>query len=346
MIYRKGMKPQGEGFTMSNDTNVAILLVNTGSPSTPTPEAVRIYLKRFLSDPRIAPKIPIWPLILNCFILPKRSKASAEKYQSVWLAEGSPLTVYQNSLAQKLQNRFTEQGVDVVVRNAYSYSSPDILEACRELKNAGVTHLVVLPIFPQTAYSQASGTVVDGLDFAIKELNWNIAPDTILGYSDNARYIEALADNILAAGFNPHSSDRLFLSYHSIPLCDVEAGDTYPQEVATTNTLLVEKLGLSDHQWRCGFQSRFDKERSWLSPFTVDVMEEFATQGDGILYFICPNFAIDCLETLYDIPAELQPAWQAVSEAPFVYVPCLNDSDAHVEVLYNVIQERLSAPRS
>lgn len=327
---------------MAFEQQTAVLLVNTGSPSAPTPDAVRVYLKRFLSDPRIAPKIPIWPFILNFCILPKRSKASAAKYQSVWLPDGSPLTVYQTSLAEKLQTRFEEQQEPVIVRNAYSYSAPDVLSACQELQKQGITHLIVLPVFPQTAYSQASGTVVDALASSLQELSWNIEPTLVLGYADNPRYIEALASNIINAGFNPDSSDRLFISYHSIPLADIEAGDTYPEQVALTNALLAEKLKLSADQWSSGFQSRFDKERSWLSPFTTEVMKEFSKKGDGTLYFICPNFAIDCLETLYDIPAELKPAWQATSNAPFVYVPCLNDSDAHVDVLYDVILRHVS----
>lgn len=327
---------------MATEFETAVLLVNTGSPDAPTPDAVRVYLKRFLSDPRIAPKMPIWPFILNFCILPKRSKASAERYRSVWMEDGSPLTVYQTALATKLQAAFEAQGEPVLVQNAFSYSSPDVLEACTELKKQGIQHLIVLPIFPQTAYSQASGTVVDAVNAALSELAWEIEPTIILGYSDNPRYIEALADNIRNAGFDPQSNDRLFLSYHSIPLCDVNAGDTYPEEVATTNALLVDKLGLTYDQWTSGFQSRFDKERSWLSPFTIDVMKEFAPKGDGTLYFICPNFAIDCLETLYDIPAELEPVWKSVSEAPFVYVPCLNDSDAHVSVLYDVIKPHLA----
>lgn len=326
---------------MISHTQTAILLVNTGSPAAATPEAVRVYLKRFLSDPRIAPSMPIWPFILNYCILPKRSKTSAAKYESVWLQDGSPLTVYQTSLAKKLQNHFAHQGETVLVRNAYSYSSPDVLEALSQLKDEGITNLIVLPVFPQTAFSQASGTVVDAVKFSLAGLGWDPNLTMILGYGDNPRYIEALADQIRQAGFDANSDDRLFLSYHSIPLADIKAGDTYPEEVAVTNKLLSEKLQLTPDQWRCGFQSRFDNCRKWLSPFTTDVMAEFASKGNGTLYFLCPNFAIDCLETLYDIPAELQPAWQKVSDAPFVYVECLNDTDAHVEVLYDVIKSKL-----
>ena len=70
----------------------AVVLANLGTPDAPTPAAVRVYLKQFLSDPRVV-EIPrlIWWLILNGIILPFRSKQSAHKYSSIWTDEGSPL---------------------------------------------------------------------------------------------------------------------------------------------------------------------------------------------------------------------------------------------------------------
>lgn len=52
-------------------TTRGIIIANTGTPSTLTPDAVRNYLSEFLSDPRICPINPIaWKLILKAFILP------------------------------------------------------------------------------------------------------------------------------------------------------------------------------------------------------------------------------------------------------------------------------------
>jgi ferrochelatase len=51
----------------------AILLVNLGTPEEPTPDAVRRYLREFLSDPRVVeiPR-PIWWLIMNGIVLRTR----------------------------------------------------------------------------------------------------------------------------------------------------------------------------------------------------------------------------------------------------------------------------------
>ena len=77
-----------------NKTKTAVLLINLGSPSAPTAQAVRPYLRQFLSDRRVVEVNPIlWNLILRLAILPFRSPVSAKRYESVWLPEGSPLIV-------------------------------------------------------------------------------------------------------------------------------------------------------------------------------------------------------------------------------------------------------------
>lgn len=68
-------------------------------------------------------------------------------------------------------------------------------------------------------------------------------------------------------------------------------------------------------------------------------------------YIVCPNFSIDCLETLYDLPYEIIPAYQEACAradqeagvqdphpAELIYVPCLNASKAHLRVLESVLE--------
>ena len=112
-------------------SKTAVLLLNLGTPSAPTPKAVRVYLKEFLSDPRIV-EIPrfIWWFILNGIILPIRSSASAKKYASIWLPQlGSPLMHYSRLQANELGERFTNEGHTVLVDLAMRYGkeSPDSL---------------------------------------------------------------------------------------------------------------------------------------------------------------------------------------------------------------------------
>src|SRR5512135_922047 len=90
--------------THGKPQKTGILLVNLGTPDAPTPQAVRAYLKEFLSDPRVV-EMPraIWWLILNGIILNTRPKKSAAKYASIWLPEGSPLRVHTRKQTAMLQ---------------------------------------------------------------------------------------------------------------------------------------------------------------------------------------------------------------------------------------------------
>ena len=75
---------------------IGILITNLGTPDAPTKQSLKVYLKEFLSDPRVVEPPParwLWKLILNLIILNTRPKKSAEAYHSVWgkFGDGSPL---------------------------------------------------------------------------------------------------------------------------------------------------------------------------------------------------------------------------------------------------------------
>lgn len=330
---------------------MGVMLVNTGTPEEPTPKAVRKYLSRFLSDRRIVPMNPIgWWLILHLFILPKRGKASAAKYRKIWTPEGSPFMIAHEKLCSGLDAQFKSEGLPVVVRHAMSYSNPSMLGVLREFRTLGCSHVVVLPLYPQSAYS-TTGSVHDGFDRAMKKLHWDVPFDFVEDYHNNATYVRSIAASIRHAGFSIESDDRLLFSYHSIPLNDIENGDTYELQTGASSVQIASELGIDRRRWTIGYQCRFDKGREWLTPFTADVLTRWAQAGVGRVFFVCPNFAVDCLETLYDIEHELKPfyfeqmkaAGRDPSPGDFVYVPCLDRSKAHVRVLSDVLRPYVSA---
>ena len=341
-----------------------VLLVNTGTPDELSPRAIKDYLGRFLMDDRIRPmaRLPWW-LILHFGILPKRVDANMEKYGSIWTPEGSPFTLAHKRLARMLQARYAEVGADVVVRHAMSYSSPLVADALADLAAAGCERIVVLPLYPQTAFSTA-GAVSDAVGRAKRRLGRAVEVTVADGYHDDRAYIEAIACSIERAGFDVSKGDRLIFSFHSIPLVDIEAGDTYELQVGASCLAIAERLGLERRSWTIGYQCQFDKGRTWLSPFTAQILARWAEQDfEGRVFVVSPNFAVDCLETLYDVEQVMRGEYDrarhehhkrvrgahgaevAGDEAgSFVYVPCLNDSADHVDVLAHVLAPYLGEP--
>lgn len=330
---------------MAVKATCGVLLVNTGTPSAPKPRAVRKYLAQFLSHRRIVPMNRVaWWFILHLFILPKRGRASAKKYQQIWTPDGSPFAVAHERLQSGLQARFEKGGLDVELRCAMSFGAPSILSAVRELRDAGCTRLVVLPLYPQSAYS-TTGVVRDGVAAALRRARWDVPCEIIDNYHDHPTYTQALAASIRHAGFDPDSDDKLLFSFHSIPVADVEEGDTYELQTGASSLQIASELGIERTRWTIGYQCRFDKGRDWLTPATGKVLDRWAEAGSQRVFLVCPGFAADCLETLYDVPNDLKPryvdaarrAGHPVTPESFVYVPCLDRSRAHVRVLYDVL---------
>lgn len=326
---------------MLKNPTYGILLSNTGTPAQPSVKEIKKFLGRFLMNERIAPMNRVfWWMLLHWHILPLRARRNEAKYQSIWTEEGNPSTIIHDALIKKL-NAIDD---NTLVVSGMSYSDPNIYAGLTQLKEAGCTKINVLPLYPQSAYS-TTGAVSDEVKKALKKLNWNPDYRIIEDYHDSSLYIKAMADSIRAAGFDSNSEDRIMFSFHSIPMKDIEAGDTYDKQTKTTCSLIADELGIDRARWMIGYQCRFDRGREWLKPYTVDMLSALSQEVPHRLFYVCPNFAVDCLETIYDVMQEIKPHYaqaladegKTLADENFIYVPCLNDSDAHVEMLADVV---------
>lgn len=340
---------------------IGVIIANTGSPASPEPDAIEAYLREYLMDDRIRqmPK-PFWKWLLHRHILPKRKHSSAGRYRFIWTEDGSPLVVNQRTLASKVGALYAAEGRDdVTVRSAMSYGEPSIAHVLAELRDAGAERIVLLPLYPQSAYSPTMA-VVDSYHRAQDAIDWHPNTTIIDNYHDDPGYIAAVVRAIQGTGYDPQAGDRLLLSLHAIPLKDEEAGDTYRAQVAESARLIAEGLGVREDDITVGFQSVFGHDKSkWVSPLSADILQEWAS-GDFRVVYACPGFAIDCLETLYDIPHDMVPALEGEAAVPvvehvgydiqaacntsgrFVWVPTLNTSDEHAALVKNIIDKHMA----
>ncbi|MBQ9069436.1 MAG: ferrochelatase [Eggerthellaceae bacterium] len=331
-----------------------IILANTGSPEGPEPDQVEAYLRQFLMDPRICqlPR-PLWKYVVFHHILPKRKYTSSERYKRIWRAEGSPLINDQEKRADKVQLLFDAQGRSrdsadpVDVRIGMSYGTPSLEEVLSTFKDNGYDRVVLLPTYPQSAFSPTQA-VIDAYRRALDSLEYRPKSVVIDNYHDNAHYISAVADAIRDAGYRPEEGDRLMLSMHSIPLKDKRAGDTYVEQTTESFALIACELGIDRDDITMSFQSVFGHDPSkWQGPLSLDVLAQWREEGfDGRVVFMCPGFAIDCLETLYDIPYEMCPAFAGSENTPdktdrFVWVKTLGPTDRHATIMKEVVDAAL-----
>src|SRR5690349_20294730 len=103
-------------------TRIGVLVAQLGTPDTPTPEALRRYLKEFLSDMRVVDMNPLlWQMILRFGVLRRRPARSAALYQRIWTEDGSPLMIHSLAQVAGLQERL---GENFSVRLGMRYGNP------------------------------------------------------------------------------------------------------------------------------------------------------------------------------------------------------------------------------
>lgn len=321
---------------MSTFSQKVVLLINLGTPNAPTSSAVRHYLAEFLSDPRVV-KLPacLWKPILNCFILPLRSRRSAKFYQAVWMKEGSPLAVYTKSLAEKIQKNI---GNSIQLVWVMRYGQPSLAVTLRELlSQKAIQSLTLLPLYPQYS-SVTTGSCFDVLVKQLKHASVIPSLRFISSYFDHRLYITALAETVQRYWAIHGKAAYLLFSFHGLPQYTIELGDPYEQQCYTTVHLLAQKLHLSAKHYQIVFQSRFGKA-AWLQPYCDLTLQQLPSQGVKRVAVMCPGFAVDCLETLEEIAQRYRRLFLKAGGESFHYIPALNDSIAQCELLTSLVQQ-------
>ena len=326
------------------------LLVNLGSPESPSVPAVRRYLNEFLMDARVIDVA--WPLrrLIVGLILINRPKASAHAYQTVWTQEGSPLIVISRNVQRRLQER-----VSVPVELAMRYQQPSIEAAVQNLARRGIQQVHVIPLFPHYAMSSFE-TAVE----RVKEVAAKLAPQLSLTfeppYGDAPDYITALvasAEPQLQEGF-----DHLLFSFHGLPERHLKKSDPtgrhcltvpdccrvaseahqfcYRHQCFRTAEEFAKRANLPASKWSVAFQSRLGRD-PWLKPYTDLELERFAKSGVKKLLVICPAFVSDCLETIEEIGLRGRETFLQAGGKEFGRIPCLNEHPLWIQALENMV---------
>ena len=328
-------------YTHGQQSKTGILLVNLGTPEAPTPQALRTYLKEFLSDPRVV-EIPraAWWLILNVIILNTRPKKSAEKYAAIWTADGSPLKVHTEKQARLLKGWLGEKiATPFMVEYAMRYGSTSIPDTLARMKAAGCDRILILPAYPQYAAS-STATAFDMAFAWLQKTRTQPALRTLKHYHDHPAYIHALAANIRDAWQMHGRPDMLVMSFHGVPRYTLDKGDPYHCECQKTGRLLAEALGLDPKHYRLTFQSRFGRAE-WLQPYTDKTLEALGREGVNRVDVVAPGFTADCLETLEELAMEGRASFLAAGGKEFHYIPALNEHPQWIDALGRIALENL-----
>jgi protoporphyrin/coproporphyrin ferrochelatase len=336
----------------------ALLLVNLGSPDSPSVPDVRRYLREFLMDGRVLDVN--WLLrfcIVHFAILPFRPKQSAHAYQSIWTPQGSPLVVISRNVQARLQKL-----VAMPVELAMRYQNPAIPDAVHRLAQKGVGVVLLIPLFPHYAMSSYE-TAVE----RVKEAAAKIAPQMQIQvqppYYEQPDYIAALAGS--AAEFLSKPYDHLLFSFHGVPerhlrksdpthchclavenCCEVASSahaTCYRAHCFKTVAAFVKNANVPREKYSVAFQSRLGRD-PWLRPYTDQELGRLAKQGVKRLLVICPAFVSDCLETIEEIGIRGRETFLQAGGSEFALIPCLNEHPLWLEALHNMAERFAQNP--
>jgi len=334
-----------------------VLLVNLGSPDSPSVRDVRRYLREFLMDGRVldAP----WPVrfgVVHFAVLPFRPKQSAEAYRSIWQPEGSPLVVMSERVRSELQRR-----VNIPVELAMRYRKPSIESAIAKLVDQGVDEFFLIPLFPHYAMSSYD-TAVEAVKRQVRRQAPHAALQVKPPYYNQPEYIEALVAS--ASDHLGRNYDHLLFSFHGLPERHLRKADTtgchclakenccwtpgpahatcYRAQCYRTVEAFVTRAGVT--RYSVAFQSRLGKD-PWLRPYTDHELVRLARDGVRKLLVICPAFVSDCLETLEEIGMRGRETFMDAGGGEFTLIPCLNDHPVWIDALEGMIADAFAGSR-
>ncbi len=337
----------------------AVLLINLGTPDSPSVKDVRKYLFEFLNDPRVIDISAFARFILvNLIIVPFRAPKSAKIYQELWTnngipdgRKGSPILYYGKSIQEKLQKSLGDNH-DIYL--AMRYKNPSIDDVLVDVYKKNYEKIIIIPLFPQYA-SATTGSVIDKIMKIVSK--WWVIPEIkfISQFYDNDGYINTVVEQ--ARKYKLDEYDHILFSYHGLPVrqvdkvykdnthceehnCETEINETnkycYKATCYATTRLIAKKLGISESKYTVCFQSRLDKK--WLEPFADKVIIEQAKKGAKRLLVFSPAFVADCLETLIEIGFEYQKLFQEHGGEKVQLVESLNDHPMWVETLKEMVK--------
>lgn len=319
---------------------IGLLFVNLGSPSAPTPKAIRRFLREFLLDGRVVDiPAPLRYLLVYGAILPFRPKAIAPLYQSIWKADGSPLHVYSQQLVDKMNTLAPEH---VQCAMAMRYGEPSMASAMQRLLDADVAKIILVPMFPQYAESTTGSVIAKA--FELMSQQSAMIPLIYRGdFYDQPFFIDSLA-SLYQPLLHDFSADHVLLSYHGLPVrqlnkidangmacadereCPILNADNrycYRAQCFATSRALTKKLALSDQKVTTVFQSEFGKAK-WIGPNITKVLQPLIDRGVKRLAVACPSFVADCLETEEEIGVRLREDWLELGGDALLVLPSIN----------------------
>ena len=332
----------------------ALLIVNLGTPDSPSYFNVFKYLREFLMDGRVIDIPAFFRFILVTLIIcPLRSFSSGKIYKQLWDLSGGESPLLKNT--RELTTKLNEAQEKFNVFYAMRYQTPSIKSTLAHIQKTNPTDLIVFPLFPHYA-SATSGSVYAEVTKQLSK-EWVIPNFNFISqYYDHPAFIEAWIKT--AQNYDIEQYDKILFSYHGLPKsqvnkvykdmqcdgknCEHEINDDnhycYKATVYETSKLIADRLKIPQNKYEVSFQSRLTN--NWLEPFSDEVLKSYPSKGIKKVLVFSPAFTADCLETIIEIGHEYKELFEESGGQKLDYVESLNFSDAWVQAIIEIVNSK------
>ncbi|MDA8957873.1 ferrochelatase [Gammaproteobacteria bacterium] len=332
----------------------ALLIVNLGTPDSPSYFNVFKYLREFLMDGRVIDIPAFFRFILVTLVIcPLRSFSSGKIYKQLWDLSGGESPLLKNT--RELTTKLNEAQEKFNVFYAMRYQTPSIKNTLAHIQKTNPTDLIVFPLFPHYA-SATSGSVYAEVTKQLSK-EWVIPNFNFISqYYDHPAFIEAWIKT--AQNYDIEQYDKILFSYHGLPKsqvnkvykdmqcdgknCEHEINDDnhycYKATVYETSKLIADRLNIPQDKYEVSFQSRLTN--NWLEPFSDEVLTSYPAKGIKKVLVFSPAFTADCLETIIEIGHEYKELFEESGGQKLDYVESLNFSDAWVQAIIEIVNSK------
>jgi ferrochelatase len=321
----------------------AIVLLNLGGPA--NQEEVQPFLLRLFADREII-QLP-WQSVLGPFIAKRRTPKVQGLYQTI--GGGSPIKMWTEKQAAGLIARLDQLSPETAPHKAYiafRYASPLTEDALAAMKADGVQRAIAFTQYPHFSCA-TTGSSLNELWRASKRLgleeafSWSL----IDRWHTHSGFVDAVTRKIEEglASFSKEEQEEVVLlfSAHSLPLRIVERGDAYPEEIAETIHLVMQRLSYR-YRYMLSYQSEVGPVR-WLGPSTEKMIHKLPAQGYRHLLVVPIAFTSDHIETLVEIDQEYGDLAKQVGITKFHRAPSLNDDPQFLDAMADIVHKHLQS---